>query len=338
MTILFSFPDPASGKNPYTSLLASHLAEFSEVKFFSWRSALLTRYEIFHVHWPEQLFVGKSRAQTLVKVMAGCLLMLRLRLKRIPIVWTVHNVSPHENMHPVVSWAIRLLERQVQHLLILNASTAASIEHLGIGYSMIPHGHYLPTVESANDENLPPTDFLLFGLLRPYKNAPRLMSVFGSLAGDELSLTIAGKPQPPDYATVLADMASTDSRIVLELGFQSDSRLVGLIRSTFVVVLPYSEFNNSGAALLALSAGRPILIPASEASLELQEEFGDLWVRLFDGELDRSDLEDALHASKRRPDDRRPDLSSRDWRGIARAHHATYIAVRRGKAVESRSD
>jgi hypothetical protein len=61
-----------------------------------------------------------------------------------------------------------------------------------------------------------------------------------------------------------------------------------------MVVLPYREVTNSGSALLALSARRPILGPNMGSLPELQQLVGADWVRLYDGQISRAHLEEAL--------------------------------------------
>ena len=291
-------------------------------------TAFLTRYTVFHVHWPEQLAAGASRAQTICRLALFHLLLTKLKLNKTPIIWTVHNVRPHENMHPLVSSTLRRFEHQVSRRVVLNRATAFDPTFGSHTYSVIPHGHYLPTVDAAGEISPDPaSDFLFFGLIRQYKNVSGLMHAFNEIDNPHVSLRIAGSAQPVAHGVNLAEIAARDTRINITLDFLSDNELVGLIRAATLVVLPYNEMNNSGAALLALSVGRPILVPENEATRELHQEFGSRWISLYSGALTRGVLEDALHSAREARIVSSPDLSSRNWDGIAIQHHDLYASV-----------
>ena len=74
---------------------------------FTWRSALTAKYDVFHFHWPEALLDGRSPARRWGKQLAFRMLLIRLRITRIPIVRTVHNMNLPTGLKPRV---VRLLE------------------------------------------------------------------------------------------------------------------------------------------------------------------------------------------------------------------------------------
>ena len=51
-----------------------------EVQYFSWRTALLGRYDVFHVHWPEVLVRGRTRWRAMARSLLFVLVLARLRL------------------------------------------------------------------------------------------------------------------------------------------------------------------------------------------------------------------------------------------------------------------
>jgi hypothetical protein len=95
-----------------------------------------------------------------------------------------------------------------------------------------------------------------------------------------------------------------------------------------LVVLPYRDVHNSGAALLALSLDRPVLVPDNEVTAELAAEVGPGWVHRYDGELTAETLRRALSAVREERRAPRPDLSGREWDGAAAAHVAVYRQAR----------
>jgi beta-1,4-mannosyltransferase len=64
-----SFPRPRPTTNPYLVMLRDAVAAVPgvEVRTFTWRGALLDRYDVFHVHWPEILVSGHSPLKALVR-------------------------------------------------------------------------------------------------------------------------------------------------------------------------------------------------------------------------------------------------------------------------------
>jgi beta-1,4-mannosyltransferase len=87
------------------------------------------------------------------------------------------------------------------------------------------------------------------------------------------------------------------------------------LRASDVVVLPYIEILNSGAAILALSFSRPVLVPARGALIDLREEIGRDWVMTYEHELTPAILRSAA-AWAQEPRPERAPLGSLDWEPI----------------------
>jgi beta-1,4-mannosyltransferase len=111
------------------------------------------------------------------------------------------------------------------------------------------------------------------------------------------------------------------------LEYVDDPTLRDEIAAAELVVLPYRELHNSGAALLALSLERPVLLPASEVASALTDEVGPGWVHLYSGELTGAALATALTRSRDVVRAGRPDLSRREWTGAGAGHRAVYLAA-----------
>ena len=93
-------------------------------------------------------------------------------------------------------------------------------------------------------------------------------------------------------------------------------RLARILRHFFLacdlVALPYRKIMNSGALFLALSFGRPVLVPEMGSMREHFELFGSPWIRLYEGDLSSRTLSEAVDWAY---DTDRPaiDLSPLDW-------------------------
>lgn len=322
LTVLQSVPDPKPTTNPYiVQLIWSLRASGVEVLTFSWRRALLGRYDLLHLHWPEILSRGRGRLRTLVRQLALLTLMARLALTRTPIVRTLHNPTRHERTSVRETLLMLMVDRCTAYTIAINTRTAPLP---GRPMATILHGHYRNHYEGFVRPEPRPGRVAYVGLIRPYKGTEELISAFHGLHGDGLSLTVSGKPRTPELAAELLKRAAGDDRITLELRYLTDEELVTRIGEAELVVLPYRELHNSGAALAALSLGRPLLVPANEVTADLAAEVGRGWVLRYAGDLTSEALADGLRALNATDRCAEPDLSRREWSIAGQAHLTAY--------------
>jgi beta-1,4-mannosyltransferase len=323
VTVLQSFPPPRSTTNPYLVQLVRALPDDVRIEYFSWRRALAGRYDVLHLHWPETLLRSPSRVKALARTAAGALLLGVLRARRIAVVRTLHNPRPHEQPPPLARAVLRGLDRATTRWIRLNTFT---VEPDPARTSTILHGHYRDWF-GATAEPTVPGRLLSFGLLRPYKGVECLLQAFAELRDPSVSLHVVGSPTTRDLRETVLAAASADPRITARLEYVDDPTLRDEIAAAELVVLPYRELHNSGAALLALSLERPVLLPASEVASALTDEVGPGWVHLYSGELTGAALATALTRSRDVVRAGRPDLSRREWTGAGAGHRAVYLAA-----------
>ncbi|WP_235436347.1 glycosyltransferase [Arthrobacter sp. RIT-PI-e] len=188
---------------------------------------------------------------------------------------------------------------------------------------LIPHGHYIKTLPGSEVEPIPGR-IVYFGRIEPYKNVDGLIEQYKK-ARRAMSLSVVGKASALMQESLMMK-AKGNSSIVFKFGFVSDQEMVDEISQGEVVVLPYKEMHNSGVLLVALSLGKPALVPRTAANVALSEEVGQQWLTLFDDELQPSDIDRALqhaqnlHGSK-------PRLVRRDWDNIARSYFHVYKSI-----------
>jgi glycosyltransferase involved in cell wall biosynthesis len=224
-------------------------------------------------------------------------------------VWTVHNLVNHERYQ--VGWelfACRLLARLVDSIIV-HCEAVRSIVSTAYRVSpkkirVVPHGHYVdwypPPLSRdearsklglANDHRI----FLFIGQVRHYKDLDRLLTDFATLPAGDVRLILAGEPRPVSLTHQLEAQAAADPRVITEFEFIADDRLVAYLCACNLVVLPYRDSLTSGAAVLAASYGRPVLMPC----LGCMEEFPDEAAILYEpDQVDglRQALEQALSA------------------------------------------
>lgn len=301
--------------NPYLLQLDEHLGRDVDVLRFSWRTALLGRFDVLHVHWPEVLVTRRTRPRTLAAVLALGLVLLRLRVSGRALVRTVHNVEPHERPWLPVCWALRWCDAATRVFVRLNDRTPVPPDRVAV---TIPHGSYVDWYAGRPHAEPVPGRLLFFGLVRPYKGIEGLLDAFGALDDPHASLRVAGNPSDAGLAATIVARCAADPRVSADLRHLSDDELSLEVGRAALVVLPYTQMHNSGAALLALSLGRPVLVPDTAVNRDLAAEVGAGWVQLVDGPLDAGALRRALDAVAELRG--QPDLSRREWPEVARLH------------------
>ncbi len=320
--VLQSFQRPRPTTNPYIVQLLRWLGREAAVQTFSWRTAFLGHYDVFHIHWPEVIFTKSSRFRSGVALLAFAALLIRMRVTGVAIVRTAHNLAPHEEADALTSAVLRLCDRWTSLWIRLNPETASPN---GAPIRTILHGHYRDWFQNAAVSRQVSGRLLFFGAVRPYKGIDTLVAAFGALADHELSLRIIGKPNTAEMAASVAALAEPMSdRISMRLEFIQDDVLAAEVTAAELIVLPYQEMHNSGAVLLALSLGRPVLVPSNAITEALAIEVGPEWVLTFSGPLTADHLEHALQRVRNIDGSDSPDLSARDWDSVAHEHVAAY--------------
>ncbi|WP_344003837.1 glycosyltransferase [Microbacterium paludicola] len=311
--------------------MAATAGEGIDVGFFTWPTAFFRQYDIFHLHWPELLVSPGNSFRAKISRLRAKLLLFRLRLTRTPIVRTLHNIRPHDAADdPHWERAIIAFERQTAHEIHLVPEPGRVVS---IPTTEIPHGSYhVPYAQHARRERVAGR-VIFFGLIRPYKGVDTLIEQFRRVEDPSASLRIVGRPMDPSLAAFIERAAEEDPRITLRFGFIPDADLVDELTSAELVVLPYRELHSSGAALVALSLDRPLLVPETSTTTALQNEVGTGWVHLFTPPLEADDIERALAAAKDLTAGSTPDLSAREWPEVQRKHAIVYRSVLRGNGV-----
>jgi beta-1,4-mannosyltransferase len=262
------------------------------------------------------------------------LLMLRLQAdRRIAVVRTLHNLGTHEAAGRTERLLLGWFDRRTDAWVALNEATPLPDPGRG---SVVLHGDYRDWYAGHEVPATVPGRLLYFGLVRPYKGVERLLATFRELdlddGGAELSLHVVGRPATPQLGSLVAAACARDPRASARLDYVDDAALAREVGESELVVLPYQDMHNSGALLLALSLGRPVLVPRSAVTSALAAEVGADWVRTYPADegadrvadLTPDDVREALKAVRERAATSRPDLSRRRWPRIAREHAEVY--------------
>lgn len=317
--VLQSAQTPGPRTNPYLPLLAGAFGDGVEVRWFSWREALIGDFDVLHLHWPEVRLRGTTRLRSAANHLRFALMLARLRLSGRPIVRTLHNVAPHEPLGSVGRWLMRLCDKQTSTWIRLLPSTPAP----GTGRVVtIPHGHYRSWYRPHPRTSPVPGRLLHVGLIRRYKGIDALLRAMAEVPEAKVELRFVGRVEDPVLGEELRAASAADPRITLRDEYVDDAALVDEVSRSSLVVLPHAAAGSSGTLLLAVSLDRPALVPDGDITRGLAAEVGDGWVITFEPPLRGATLLSALdRAARPRP---APDLSSRDWSTIGRAHEEVF--------------
>jgi beta-1,4-mannosyltransferase len=272
----------AAGWNPYLDLLYASLEregvplERNARLKLGWLLAARRRVRWLHIHWPQSLYRFSRGPKSLRGALSWLKLGLfawRLGLARAlgyRIVWTIHQVLPHDGATRLDLVAARRIARRANLLLAHDEDTAArAAELLALGaarIAVVPHGSYegvYPPGEGrvAARETLgvdAERVVLFFGELRGHKDVDVLLDAFARIDRGAV-LLVAGHPKDKAVAAALGAAADRDPRLRFSPGFVPDQRVADLFAAADVAVVARGDGGTSGSLILALTFGVPVV-------------------------------------------------------------------------------
>lgn len=333
--------------SPYNKLLYERLTALGvTVEDFSPGRLLGPAPAVLHFHWPETAIKVPSGFGALARGLVFLLLIWIAKLRGSRIVWTVHNLHPHEQPHPRLErpfW--RLFLSLVDGYIALSPGGAEAAKSAfpvlrRRAEFIVPIGHYRGSYSDSTDREqartrlgLPPKApvYAFLGRIRPYKNVPHLVRTFRALADPDARLLVVGQPDTPDSRRAVLDAVGDDPRIHLTLEHVPDDAVQVYLRACDIVVLPFTEILNSSSAILALSFDRPALVPLAGAMGELQVTAGSEWVRTFAGPLTTTELEASMAWARSLGRGRCDSLDHQSWDEVARRTYDAYRQLARSR-------
>lgn len=294
-------------------------------------ASLRSRFDVLHFQWSALPLVDQWHWRRLARDRT--------------VIFTVHDTTPFLG-RPTSRWqklGWRRLLDAAHGLIVHTEGSRRELVRLGIAagrIAVVPHGPLEPVRgPHATRAALPATDgrrtLLVFGEIKPYKGIDVLLRAVARLPGDVAAgwrLIIAGRPRCD--VTELQRLAAR-SRVPVEwrLDYVPEAEIAPLFEQAEVVVFPYRRVDASGALMLALPFGVPVV--ASQVGI-----FGELLEDGVTGALvppgDEHALRDALVRLMR--DDAlrgawRKNILERvarvwSWPAIARQHRDFYQQLR----------
>jgi glycosyltransferase involved in cell wall biosynthesis len=239
---------------------------------------------LIHLHWVFTFTFPGTRRLSLMRRAGQIWFLIWLktcRILRMQLVWTAHNAVPHE---PVFADDLSARRALVEASDLVVAHSQSALDELA-AFGAVPrksviirHGPITPVPPAGWLYNPGSDDgsrrFLFIGRVREYKGVEDLMTAFLAMPQDTAAhLTIAGQCDDPRLQSRLSHLASQDgTRITLRLERIPEDELARLLASADVVVLPFRRVTTSGSAMLALSHGRPLIVPELAGLADLPDE------------------------------------------------------------------
>jgi glycosyltransferase involved in cell wall biosynthesis len=236
-----------------------------------------------------------------------------MKLAGVRLVYTAHNVLPHET-GKLDKYLYSLIYKSA-HYIIVHSDYIK--EKLLISFSVkeekvkvIPHGNfdiYLPAKRITKSEarrklnmNVNDKILLFFGYIREYKGLDLLLDAFQTAkdCDSELKLLIAGMPFNEELKTHYSKRIKEISadRIIQHFKFIPSDEVQNYFEASDIVILPYKNIDHSGIIHLAYSFCKPVIVT----------NVGDFPETVEDGksgyiiEYNKEELSDAIHESCRR--------------------------------------
>ncbi len=251
------------------------------------------KFDYFHFHWPSFLYAyNGNMPKTIYYFIKYIFLLVVTRLFSTEILWTAHNLYPHEKL------SLFAIDKLARHVITFCATTIfvhgitskKMIEKefpITKGKTIIiDHGHFIDHHKNESDYEQArrkmdiPKDmfvYLFLGSWRAYKNIEFLIETYKKIHKN-IMLIIAGPCPDENYLKKITDLTEVYNNIRLNGSFIPEDELQFYLNACDVFVLPYTNILTSGGCMLALSFGRPVIGPMQGNLLDvINDECGILY-------------------------------------------------------------
>ena len=276
-------PKPLIETNPYGPLLAEALERRGVEVIYEVRHdrAFLDAHagdlDVLHFHWPHYDYTDPDRATTERRMWDFVDELAHARELGYHVVWTAHNVYPHDRAHRDLDHTFRVELCRLASAVIAHCDLAAETVSRTFGRTdrifVIPHGNFIGTHppligrSQARASYGVPDDayvYAFFGNIQPYKGIEELLDAFIELP-DEPWLVITGGGWPDHVAAIGARIrAGRPGRVVYRTfePFAPGIEIVRALAAADSCPVPFRATTTSGSLVLALSWGLPVVAPA----------------------------------------------------------------------------
>lgn len=286
---------PVARMNPYQALIYSAFSEkgiaTSEIIPAARVSALpsirdIAENFVLHLHWPSFFIAGADSEDAADKKVDSALAQLdELKKNDIHILFTLHNKISHDAKY--LDSEVRLQQEILDRANTIHSMSFAALDSME-AFARVPREKVIvaphPTYENvyptflSREEcrkslGISPDEvaFSLFGALKGYKGLSRLQKVWPSIvrASDRrLRLVVAGQPDDSAEAREFVEWAFNEPSVLIQPAKIPFEQVQVYVKSCDVGLAPYDRTLNSGAAMLYLTFGLPVVLPREKSLTE----------------------------------------------------------------------
>ena len=280
------------GENPYQELLYNplrnkgHDVHYYNAKIFGKHNLPLffplivyriKGYNIFHLHWISPfVFPKKNRFFETIMLCYLILFIGFLKLIRYRVIWTLHNIYPHDRNYKFYLTAEKIVSNLCDAKIVHSKNTIKDMQKFGFNIRdtyTISIGNYIGVYDNNVKEsiarryfNLKKNDFvfLFFGRIEPYKGIENLLEAFKKIEKKRkhIKLLIAGKCDDKNLIKMLDDYGNKfKENTRIDTNFIEDDKVQYYFNSTNVVVYPFKKITTSSTVILAFSFRKPVICP-----------------------------------------------------------------------------
>ncbi|WP_416839714.1 glycosyltransferase family 4 protein [Haloferax sp. DFSO52] len=349
---------PYYSGNPYQDLLIQHLSDRGievtvdeePIPFTPFiLSVLLDDVDVLHLHWTHPYFLFGSvewayrvPGSRIVAMLAAVWFIVQVKLASYlceRVVWTVHNKHNHEKKFLSLDRAVsERLVRIADTVQVWDDRTRDELEsYLDTDIDnavAIPHGNYDPVYEDNRSVSTAEAReklgiegyervYLFFGMIRPYKQIPKLLETFRRVSDDDECLVVAGNPMSSSETPKIRALAENQSNVITDLRYIPNEEVPTYFAACDFGVFPYRDIFSSGSVVLSLTFGCPVIVPDAGCIPSIVPKGNIVYDRLEDGFKDAREISPAERAQLRERN-RNAAMTQHDWADIAEHFETVY--------------
>lgn len=254
----------------------------------------LRKCHIVNLNWYEGGVDRKPLIKGSTIFLLKFLMLVKYKLFRTKIIYTIHNTVPHDSQNPKISKMFMSIIIWFADIVVIHSKNSLFyldfLDHHRVGKKLeyVPLPNYINSYDYDESENIRVSEFrnryrnhlfvLYFGLVRPYKNIELLVEVSERFLDKKIKFLIIGEPESNKYKDNLENIirnSKNEKNIFTIFEFIEDKYLKSIFSLIDIVCLPYDIKSslNSGAIILSLSMKRTTLSPKISTLDDYENDF-----------------------------------------------------------------
>jgi beta-1,4-mannosyltransferase len=244
---------------------------------------------VLHLHWLNQVLADARSAKDAASLRERFLVAIdRYLTAGGRLAWTVHNIIPHGALFEAEESALSadIIERCAAVHVMAAGTSALVADYFAIPAEKVlhvPHPSYAGAYEDVvsreqarHELGIWPDEIVhvVLGAIKPYKGLNELLDAWDEVASDgkPRRLLIAGAPSDEPGIAVALERAAVHPTILIHPRTIPPADVQIFLRAADLAVMPYVRSLNSGALMLALTFGLPVVVPAAGGLAEVVDE------------------------------------------------------------------